>query len=174
MNVEAPDLVGYITGLRAWRYVDSGNGWRLQSAVQATLWPPQEHLEAECLVLKITTPMGIYTQPIRTHPEPPPIEGCKCGYWGLADYNKVYSQFGTRIMKRVRPNPEQFVYGTIALWGRVLTGTEGWRAQYAYPLALVSEATTLNNRGMLSRLAETYGISVVKHWPEVSELEVMS
>jgi hypothetical protein len=168
--MEAPDLLGYITGVRAWRFVDSGRGWRLQSAVQTMLWPPNERLEAECLRMVMGHPMAPMPIRVPPHQDATPAAGCKCGYWGLADYTEVYAQFGTRIMKRVRPNPEQFVYGTIALWGRVLTGTKGWRAQYAYPLALVSEATTLNNRGMLLGLAETYGIPVVKHWPEASEL----
>jgi hypothetical protein len=169
--VEAPDLLGYITGLRAWRYVDSVDGWRLQSAVQTMLWPPNQRLEAECLRLGMAHPMA--PMPIRTspHQDATPAEGCKCGFWGLAAVNEVYAQFGTRIVKKVKPDSERFVYGTIALWGRVLTGTKGWRAQYAYPLALVSEATTLNNRGLLSRLAEIYGIPVVKHWPAASELE---
>jgi hypothetical protein len=114
--------------------------------------------------------MGIMPIRMPAHDDPTPAEGCKCGFWGLAEVNEIYAQFGTRIMKKVKPDSERYVYGTIALWGRVQTGTKGWRAQYAYPLALVSEAATLNNRGLLFKLADTYQIEIVKHWPEPSEL----
>jgi hypothetical protein len=170
--VEAPDLVGYITGLRAWRYAETDMGWRLQSAIQNLIWPTQERLEAECLVLKMPThPMVPSPRPI-PHQDPPPYEPCKCGFWGLADPNELYVQYGRRAIKTVGPDSERYVYGTIALWGRVVTGTKGWRSQYAFPLALVQEAASLNNRGLLDRLAETYGIPVMKHWPEASELGV--
>lgn len=55
----------------------------------------------------------------------PPDAACRCGLYATAD---------------VRDCADQLVYGpvvgTVALWGKVVPGDKGWRAQFAYPTEL--------------------------------------
>lgn len=46
-----------------------------------------------------------------------PDEHCMCGYWAL----------------KQMPEQSYAVVGTVKLWGRVVEGADGYKAQYAYP-----------------------------------------
>lgn len=69
-----------------------------------------------------------------------PILRCRCGIY--ATKSLVINSWLGRINDR-------FVYGRVALWGKVVEHTTGYRAQYAYPVSISDRA-----------LADLYGVSV--------------
>lgn len=104
-------------------------------------WNGRERLEARCEVRDADDER-------LTHEAPDP--GCRCGIYGfkqvewvdeallellagkLAQYSK-----GTRRGPRFDPAKETWIaVGSVFLWGKVIEGTWGYRAQYAYPEAL--------------------------------------
>jgi hypothetical protein len=58
-------------------------------------------------------------------PHEAPGEHCTCGIYAVSDLNSALSGD---------------IIGRIALWGKVVPGTHGWRGQYAYPVELFARA----------------------------------
>lgn len=72
-----------------------------------------------------------------------PGESCKCGIYAVADPAPCASY-------------PISVLGRVALWGKVVPGDKGWRAEYAYPLELfVLDAKPTNPHSMWSMLMFT-------------------
>ncbi|GBC86220.1 hypothetical protein HRbin12_00206 [bacterium HR12] len=72
-------------------------------------WPPREPMRASC---------------VRRGRHPVPDLTCTCG---------VYATHGLAGLRRAR---DPAVLGTVALWGRVVEHTAGYRAEYGYPQRL--------------------------------------
>ncbi len=114
----------------------------------------QGHLPAGAQVAiprppNIILPYGqyVYSLVIERH-DPPPAEECSCGLYAVSD--PVSSPGGP-------------VYGEIKAWGRVIPGSRGFRAQYAYPTKLVlsnvdTGAADVRELGTL--LAKNYKVPV--------------
>lgn len=109
------------TGWRAWSIVDfhrRGNSVekRLQALGTKPIWEPYQPNVATCVT-------------DGTHEAPWPT--CRCGFWAFKDRKHVeqalFSNYGGEKGK---------VIGQIALWGRVLETTRGYRGEYAYPQTL--------------------------------------
>jgi hypothetical protein len=65
------------------------------------------------------------------------------------------------------------VVGCVKLWGRVVPGTHGWRAQYAYPAGLVAIADEGRPRWYAARelveeLARLYGVGLAVRRPDAA------
>lgn len=110
-----------MTGWRAWRIVDferrgSVSEKRLQALGTYTVWEPYQAGVATC------TTNG-------KHEAPWPK--CYCGFWAFHTREDVeqslFADYGGEKGK---------VIGQIALWGRVLECTRGFRGEYAYPQTL--------------------------------------
>lgn len=71
-----------------------------------------------------------------------PQRGCTCGWYA---YKRSAAAAGP-------------VRGTAALWGPVVAHALGWRARFAYPLALWGQAG--RDIGQLHKIAELYGCQV--------------
>jgi hypothetical protein len=112
-EVVIPDIAGVVVGWRAWS-IERG-GALLSSVVQDTLWPPRERFEAEC-----------------HRPHAVPDKKCSCGLYAARTLDHlaemVYHRYG---------GDDFVVVGEVALWGGVIPGTQGWRAQYGYPRRLL-------------------------------------
>lgn len=136
-----------ITGWRAWKIVDferrgSISEKRLQALGTSPIWEPYQSNIATC------TTDG-------THEAPWP--SCRCGFWAFKTREHVErSLFETYGGERGK------VIGQIALWGRVLECTRGFRGEYAYPQTLqfveVDKKTAADVAG---RYGTPY--SIVKH-----------
>jgi hypothetical protein len=112
-----PDAVEPIIGWRAWALIGGGgSGPRLSSIGYPCMWLPGEALAAECLRVSRCMPM--------------PGEECDCGVHALNDLDAV-------IENIPRPLWPPLVLGRVALWGRVIAGSRGWRAEFAYPKNLI-------------------------------------
>jgi hypothetical protein len=117
-----PDAVDPIVG---WRY------WKVTSAGLASLnvhggyWPPRAPHEAKCRAAPIS---------IHHSPDVIPSEACGCGIYAARDLEtlkQLVYPFSDPLFRRRR-----IAVGEVLLWGRVIEGTRGYRAQHAYPKSL--------------------------------------
>lgn len=113
-----------ITPVIGWRFFGLSPEYRLQSLMHEHEWVGGEALAAECRADN-SYRMDIYgrPQPVRHHSAP--SEGCACGVYAL----KTLPQ----LMQSRYASPENRVVGTIKMWGKVIDGPNGSRAQFAYP-----------------------------------------
>lgn len=178
-----PDRVGYVLAARAWQVGwhpyppgverltgQPGSGQaRLWAATRNVVWPPGVKLRAEC-----RPSQWWYTTHHTTSTIPDPR--CECGIYGAADPAGAIRWCGRRA---------DVVLGVVALWGTVLSGPQGWRAEYAYPWALVTSgppdlATApwwqewrARTDPLVHDLARTYGVPVLEEWPELTPPSVL-
>ena len=145
-----PDAVEPIVG---WRYWGLNQQGRLESLVQErdTPWVPGVRKEAECGFLAMIraweqrlaevrqqeTPLDpelleqtmLEDPDLAEHPEwgehDAPLESCSCGIYAAKDLETLQHVSGG--------GP---VVGEVFLWGKVIPGEKGYRAQYAYPKSL--------------------------------------
>jgi len=130
-----------VIGYRGWRVVGVTGKERLQS-VNANFgaWD-----------LGVTTAKcGID----RKHPAP--HFHCECGLYVLADLAAApfwYSQTGI---------PPDVVIGAVVGWGNVIQhGDEGWRAQYARPIAFL-KTDVFGEQPLLERVAQVYKLPILE------------
>lgn len=74
-----------------------------------------------------------------------PDENCSCGVYALSTLEELLCHYPTDVV------------GEIYLWGKVVVGTSGYRAQYAYPKALY-----WRGRGEPPEYLSEYGVPVIK------------
>ena len=112
--------LGYLT---AWRFWVLQHG-RLRGIGHQVVWPQGTPLAAVCLAdmrHKKSTPF--------------PVWHCTCGIHGGLPHSL------NAIIGQPHPNwwDERLVLGTVALWGRVVTHQDGYRAEFGYPVQLFAE-----------------------------------
>lgn len=124
---------------------------RLESVIWSYVWPPREHVKAECLRLPYSD------DPDHEAPE----ESCKCGIYGSCDINQLRNY--VQETKKNHPHgppttvpSEQKVFGLVALWGTVIECQQGFRAGMAYPHSLYLPCLMHGHAGGL----EAYGVPV--------------
>jgi hypothetical protein len=147
-----PDAIEPITGWRYWRV--SSNGRLASLTGPHPRWSPGKPMRARCRYLDADPDdtryqlIGYYDR----DPHRAPGEACTCGI------------YATRTLDRLRGHPflglRRGVVGEVALWGKVIPGTNGYRAESAYPKRLmVFERTARTNHTLMDELA-SYGVSV--------------
>lgn len=131
-----------MTGWRCWKIVDfnrRGNisEKRLQALGVKPIWEPYKPNVATCITNG-------------THEAPWP--SCHCGFWAFHKRESVERTlfeevgYGGEIGK---------VIGQVALWGRVLESTKGFRGEYAYPQTL--QFVEIDDK-IAKEVADTYGV----------------
>lgn len=126
-----PDAIDPVIGWRAWRVTGP-----LLVSMNDTPWTPGVALTAEC----------------RSTAHTPPDPRCSCGLYAAKSADHL------RGMGYNRYDGDDFVaVGEVMLWGGVIEGTQGWRAQFGYPrrLYVPFEAWRL-----VAGLREQYGVPV--------------
>jgi hypothetical protein len=135
-----PDQVAVEYGWRAWgiRKAESEAGMPLlqsingghtaQAKVEKPFWQPRVPMEAICV----------------RHDHEVPDERCECGLYSAKTLDHLMTM---RHYYRYDPAKMFKVIGKVALWGKVIEGTQGWKATYGYPseLYLPFEAWHLHN-----------------------------
>jgi hypothetical protein len=120
--VTVPDGVDPIVGWRYWRVTPGG----LASLnVRESYWPPRAACEAECRAAPI---------PMSHSPDAMPSESCACGIYAARDLEtlkRLVYPFSDPFFKQ-----RHVAVGEVMLWGRVIEGRRGYRAQRAYPKSL--------------------------------------
>lgn len=123
-DFKVPDVIGEIIGWRAWNVIPWSNNTlhRLQSlgaggGKHATIWEPKKGMEAYCA---------------KDHEVPD--ERCSCGFYAANTREHLVGMGYNRY--DVESPTGKAVIGRVAMWGKVIPGTQGWRAQYARPIEL--------------------------------------
>ncbi|HET9724943.1 MAG TPA: hypothetical protein VFR44_14035 [Actinomycetota bacterium] len=113
-----------IEGWRAWRLHRTADGvLRIAPTTPRSDWPPGVAIHATCSAAHTREYMVYNPELAKFHRSPEP--GCTCGIHALKDPHRLR-----------RANRSAGVIGTIAMWGRVIEHTKGWRAEFAYPARL--------------------------------------
>jgi len=142
-NFKVPDLIEAVEGWRVWRVSAEvprfGTMPKLYSAThRGYYWTPRKVSLAECGKCK----------------ENVPGEHCTCGFYSAKHFEHLMSMsYHWYDMEA----GEVMVLGQIANWGKVIEGTQGWRAAKAYPVQLwvPFEAWTL-----AEPIEQAYGVPV--------------
>jgi hypothetical protein len=135
--MKVPDAIEPAVGYRVW-YVRNN---RLHSIAHEMLWEPGMPVEAECRMKK---------------DHPVPDENCSCGTYATANFNNLFDMGYTRTQGPFAVQPGVVVVaGLVNLWGDIVPGTRGWRAQYAYPKKLLVPYSLYQ---YARPLAEAYGV----------------
>jgi hypothetical protein len=144
----APDGIEPVLAARLW--VLREDDLTLRSLVKPVIWPPDSPLHAQCKA----------PDELRTDDHPAPGEACFCGVWALR------SPHGLELVDWPALEKGWRVGGITKLWGRVVVGTKGWRAEWARPAALVVPGRRRSIPVDLARsVASRYGIHVLDRWP---------
>lgn len=128
-DLDVPDSATPILAWRTWK-IDSG---QLGSPTRDCLWPAGAKLEAKCiftlqdaarrLMQSYKDIYGIdFLDPHDSHGSSP-CDDCLCGIYALKDPEEIFNYRGV-------------VFGEVKLWGKVIEGEKGYRAQFAYPSRL--------------------------------------
>ena len=141
-ELEVPEDKDVYIGWRAWNLGMNDMVPRLGSVSHQTRWEPRQPVEAACGRTKAN---GKHK---------PPHESCTCGLYSaktrehLLSMSYHFYDLEAGLLT---------VIGTVSLWGKVIEGTQGWRAQFGYPreLFLPFEAY-----GHAEPLREEYGVKV--------------
>jgi hypothetical protein len=139
---EVLQVPGTVEGWRAWR-VDSepppfGLPPKLYSASWSFFWKPRTLSRAEC----------------SRDPDHVPGETCSCGFYSAKTLRHLQSMGYSNYTPGA---PTITVVGRLANWGKVVEGSQGWRAEKAYPVQfyLPFEAHRL-----AKPIADAYGVPV--------------
>lgn len=99
-----------ISGLRVWRV---GTDGKLESYIRAFFWEPGT-IEATCS----------YYQTVEHHHKfGVDIIGCHCGFWAM--------KFVDNLLAYGLGTQDNMAWGEIELWGIIIEGDLGYRAQFA-------------------------------------------
>lgn len=141
-NSELPDSIEPILAIRAWNLHREGTKYFLSSCFQYNIiWPKQTKLSALCLADDPWMISGIK--------HIAPIQDCDCGIYALKKAPEDQDLI---------PWEENSIIGLAFMWGKVLEGTKGYRAQYSKPAALLND----NRSDIISKLAENYSVPIIE------------
>lgn len=151
---EVPDFFEKVPALRIWRYTPDA---RLVSLMTHVTWPVGEELEAQCLRSR-----WIPATDAMNCSEPVPNMHHGCGIYGVKRMDTVedivFYYSGGHAARR----PGSVVAGKVLMWGRMLEGSYGYRAQFAECAALASEL----NPAAAEEAAAKYGVPIFS-WEEM-------
>ena len=159
---EAPDLVEPTAGWRAWSVSEElpayGVPPKLYSVSWGYYWAPRKKAEAECAKPYPCSEPKIVkdrrTGEEHEHVIGVPGEHCSCGFYSA----KTFEHLQSMGYHAYSEGTGRFtVVGKLANWGKVIEGSQGWRAQYAYPVMLY---VPLEASHLALPLKEGYGVSV--------------
>jgi hypothetical protein len=124
---EAEKSLEPILGWRAWRLMRNSTGdLRIVPSTPRAAWEPREAVRATCSGSHTRLYMVFNPELAASHHSPEP--GCTCGIHAVKDAARL-----------ARAGRSTAVVGRVAMWGRVIEHSKGYRAEQAYPsrLALV-------------------------------------
>lgn len=124
-----PDAIEPVVAWRYWR-LGAGDGLLRSLTGRHQPWAPGRAFEARCRFDDVDRSEWRYqlVGGFSPDPHPAPHEGCTCGLYAARSLDDLRGQplFGLSRM----------VVGQVSLWGKVIPGQFGYRAQFAYPRRL--------------------------------------
>ena len=147
-----PDSVTPIVAWRYWRL--SGDRLLRSLTGRHQPWAPGHALEARCRFDHVDRSDWRYrlVSGFSVDPHAAPAEGCTCGLYAARSLEHLRGQmlFGLHRM----------VVGQVALWGKVIPGQHGYRAEFAYPQRLCVFQGTVNRDPKVLDALSAYGVPV--------------
>jgi hypothetical protein len=133
--MKVPDAIEPATGYRVWQVIDN----RLFSITHRVEWQPGMPFEAFCA---------------KQHEVPD--ASCRCGVYAAASFNRLFDMGYTRSDGLFSVGEyDVSVAGQVSLWGGIIPGNLGWRAQFAYPKKLL---VPYSRYKIARALAERYNV----------------
>jgi hypothetical protein len=119
------------------------------------------------------------------HPRGCPAIGCECGFYALHSLPELNDGLNRAIWEidtATSGGRHRLVLGIVAGSGRVLVGTEGWRARFGRILALFAGPTVTSHTREMGAAAAAYGVplyrdldALVSEWgPDRAEVEFLT
>ena len=152
-EVAVPDGVEPIIAWRYWRF-DPKTGHLKSLARDRTEWQPNVVFSARCRYERLdhTDARWRLVDGSLWKPHTSPSEDCRCGIYGARNLRSLRSQFLFGLNFNV--------VGEVSLWGKLIRGVKGYRAQFAYPRSLfVVHRIESRRRRAIEALAD-YGVPV--------------
>jgi hypothetical protein len=143
---------------RAWTLVETVGGPKLRSVVYAHPWPARRPLRIVC------EPGGCLGARWPAQPHSCGIHAFK-DRAGAVAFPSMWE--ARRFTQHV--SPTQYVIGQVSLWGRVVEHERGYRAELAYPYALLLSP---EQQRFAAPLAARYGVDVLVD-PDASRLNAL-
>lgn len=141
-NTELPDSIEPILAIRGWNIYQENNKYFLSSCFQyKIIWPFKTKLSALCLANDSWMSPGIK--------HTAPLQDCDCGIYALKKAPDEHE---------LLPWEEDSILGLVFIWGKILEGTKGYRAQFSKPAALLQDERS----EIISSLAQNYSVPVVE------------
>jgi hypothetical protein len=113
-----------ILGWRAWRlHRNEAGGLRIAPTTPRADWEPGVAMHARCSGAHTRMYMVFNPELEAAHRSPEP--GCTCGLHAMKDPARL-----------ARGSRSAGTIGRVAMWGRVIEHSKGWRAEFAYPSRL--------------------------------------
>lgn len=149
-DIVIPDFTDVMIGWRAWMVHERSGfaplllsmnaGGRGNRRVHGT-WEPREPMEGICAA-----------HPDKTKHQVPTLN-CSCGLYSAKSREHLLSMH----YHKYDPDESPRVIGSVNLWGRIVEGTQGWRAEFGYPRELFVPFELWR---LVEPLEETYGVPV--------------
>jgi hypothetical protein len=151
-NVTIPDAIDPVVGWRYWRMDRTG---RLLASLGGSGrgWRPGAPKRASCASQRDPNDFRFeHVSGVMTAPHDSPAERCRCGIYAARSLNDLRSQMllGLGIA----------VVGEVLLWGKVIPGSRGYRAQFAYPKHLYIMTRGLRRERRMIEALAVYGTAV--------------
>ncbi|TMD12318.1 MAG: hypothetical protein E6J00_12100 [Chloroflexi bacterium] len=151
-------------GYRLW-YADLYDGLtrlRLQSLLAETLWPFRDRLEASC-ERRLAARAHWRLRQLGVPRHAAPALDCSCGAHAYHELEAMILQ--VQRLGHFRPLGDRriLVGGAVLSWGRLVIHPEGFRAQYARPLALclVDPVAPAGAAEQVDQVAAAYAVPAV-------------
>jgi hypothetical protein len=120
---EAEHQTEPVLGWRAWRLQRIDDELRIVPTTPRSAWQPRVAIHATCSGAHTREYMVYNPELAKFHRSPEP--GCTCGVHAIKDPARL-----------ARSGRTAAVVGRVAMWGRVIEHTKGYRAEFAYPSRL--------------------------------------
>lgn len=152
-EVAVPDGVEPIIAWRYWRF-DPKTGHLKSLARDRTEWQPNVAFSARCRYERLdhTDARWRLVDGSLWKPHTSPSEDCRCGIYGARNLRSLRSQFLFGLNFNV--------VGEVSLWGKLIRGVKGYRAQFAYPRSLFVVHRIESRRRRAIEALSDYGVPV--------------
>lgn len=152
IDITIPDEIGVVEGWRAWSVQAGSDGPPLLQSVtySGAHWTPRQVTVATCAV------GGGRANGGRGKPKHEvPDEHCRCGLYAAKNRDHL---LGMHYPSYDAETGLWTVIGKVALWGKVIEGSQGWRAGKGYPQELYVPYEAVSD--LAEPLERAYGIEV--------------
>jgi hypothetical protein len=147
-GITIPDAIEPVVGWRYWRMDRTG---RLLASLGGAGrgWTPGRPKKATCASQRDPNDFRFeHVSGIMTAPHDSPAERCRCGIYASRSLDELRSQMLLGL--------EIAVVGEVLLWGKVIPGSRGYRAQFAYPKHLYVMARGLRREKRMLEALRVY------------------